>query len=103
VSDDRKPKHMMGKTCGYELFPDGSIKPAAAHYDSMDRAVVQEAACQSLLAAVTRECQTIMIGVQEAKHRFWVHLREDYDLSDKVDWYYNSETHVVSKKPKAKP
>jgi hypothetical protein len=101
ATKQRKPRHMMGKSCGYTLYPDGSVLPAPSHYEALDKSLIEEQAVSALLTAVTKQCHVILMPIIESRRRVWVSMKEDYGLDfDNFAWSYNLDTHVLTKAPK---
>lgn len=96
------PVHKMGKSCGYEEHPDGSIDVAPMYAERMERALIQEEAVNSLLRAVTGQCSNLMVSVVTDRRDFWDRVKEDYGLDfEKYDYSYSRNLRRIVRKEKA--
>ena len=105
---ERSSKHMMGKSCGYTLLPDGSIILAQAHWVGFEKTIMEEEAVRTLLDSVTKSCHALLTPILERKTYFWDSVANDYSLDlRKYTYAYERDTHTLRRtlnpEPKKKP
>lgn len=85
------PQHKMGKRCGYEVYADGSIKPAPEYADRFEIASREQLAIKMLLGHVMEHCAAQQRRVLVDFDAIWGAVCEDYGLERQLGMTFDGE------------
>lgn len=81
------PGHQMGKRCGYDVEPDGRIRPAPTYADEFAMYSRQRHGINDLMKMFTSHSADMLAQIERHEQRLWKNVMEDYGL--------NKETHEI--------
>jgi hypothetical protein len=85
------PQHKMGKRCGYEVYADGSIKPAPDYADRFEMNARERATVRSLLGHIMDHCATLERRARVEADRIWDEICDDYGIEKKTGLTFDGE------------
>ena len=97
----KKPIHKMGAHCGFDLYEDGSIRPAPQYIKQFDDVAAQQAAVNNLLKMITQHCTELLLAAEQISKDIWEQVMDDYSLSSDNRYIYNHATKKISVAPKS--
>ena len=79
--------HRMGKYCGYDLLPDGSIRIAPQYATQLSDARTEQIAIENTLRILTDQCFQLQKGATKRQGALWDTIIDDYGLDTTLNEY----------------
>ncbi len=89
------PIHKMGKTTGYDLYEDGSIKICPSLYQEIDKLLNEEIAIDRMIKCHAKTIHELMSVITKRVGDFWDKATEEFNLDTKN---YRYTYHPLEKK-----
>ena len=97
MSEKKEDTYRMGKNCGYDLLPDGSIKIAPCYMQEFKYLRIEERAIETMLQTVVVQCTDLRKGVETRKIDLWERMANDYGLDLIKDTYAYTHGGILEK------
>ena len=100
----KEDTHRMGKYCGYDLLPDGSIKIAPTYVTEFEEVQIEQRAIENILRMTTTQCYELQKSATKRQKVLWDRIAYDYGLDLTLNaWsYYSGDSTVKVKQPELK-
>lgn len=95
---DSESGHKMGKWCGYDLLPDGSIRIAPIYIHDFENISDQRVAVKNVLDSITLQCAAMERSTAKQARELWSRVAEDCGINLADGWQL--ENGVLRKPPK---
>jgi len=98
---EKEDTHRMGKYCGYDLLPDGSIKIAPTYVTEFEEVQIELRAIENILRMTTKQCYELQKPAIKRQKALWDRIAYDYGLDLTLNaWsYYSGDSTVKVKQP----
>lgn len=83
---ERFPKHMMGKSCGYDLLEDGGIVMAPGYAEQYAALDDERRGVEALLQAVQNHCASLLTNISARRRGLFARMSDDYGLDNEAGY-----------------
>ena len=93
----KEDTHRMGKYCGYDLLPDGSIKIAPTYVTEFEEVHIELRAIENILRMTTKQCYELQKPATKRQKALWDRIAYDYGLDLVLNEYSYSNEIITTK------
>jgi hypothetical protein len=95
--------HHTGRTCGYDVLPDGTIRIAPALADPMRELSARESGLEAMLRGVSAFVAEQMSVTSKARAAWWKEVGDEIGIEIVRGWIFDPSNNTLTPPPKTPP